>query len=59
LTRAYELRRRTLGEDHLDVATTETALGTVLENSGWCPEAEEFYRRALNMKRRGSAIAIR
>jgi len=44
---------------HLDVATTETALGTVLENSGWCPEAEEFYRRALNMKRRGSAIAIR
>ncbi len=52
LTHAYELRRRTLGDDHLDVAATETALGTVLENSGRCPEAEEFYRRALNVRKK-------
>jgi serine/threonine-protein kinase len=50
LERAYDLRRRTLGDNNLDTAATVTALARVLEIGGQYPKAEPLFRQALAVR---------
>ncbi|MGH7180010.1 MAG: tetratricopeptide repeat protein, partial [Tepidisphaeraceae bacterium] len=52
LLTALELRRRTLGPDHLELAESLNDLGTLLQEQGKLGEAEPLYREALAMRRR-------
>lgn len=52
LHRAYEIRKRVLGDDNLDVASTEMALGTLVESQGKYKEAESFFRAGLKVRQK-------
>lgn len=50
LRRAIELRRETLGPQHLDVATSEYVMAGLLRRLGEFDEAEKRYRTALDIR---------
>jgi serine/threonine protein kinase/tetratricopeptide (TPR) repeat protein len=52
LVEALDLRRRALGTEHVDVASTICDLARLLANKGDYRRAEEQYREALEMRRR-------
>ncbi len=52
LERALAMRRRLLGENHPDVATSMNGLAIVLFDRGAYDEAEQLYRETLAMRRR-------
>ena len=52
LERALAEHRRIHGEDHAEVAESETALGVVLQDTGDVTSAEPLFRRALATRQR-------
>jgi serine/threonine protein kinase len=50
--RAYELRRRILGESHPDTLDSMGNLATILERKGEFADAEALYTKVLTMQRR-------
>jgi len=50
LTKAVELRRRTLGEKHPDVASSEYALAGLMRRLGEYDEAKKLYQSALDIR---------
>ena len=50
---ALELRQRTLGATHQNVANTEAALGSLLTGRGDYGEAERLLRDAVEIRRKG------
>ena len=52
LHRAFETRRRILGKDSLDTASTEDAYGTALRLREQYAQAEPYFRDALAIRRR-------
>jgi tetratricopeptide (TPR) repeat protein len=52
LQQALQLRRRLLGEEHPDIATSLNNLAGLYSSQGRYPEAEELYQQALQLKRR-------
>jgi tetratricopeptide (TPR) repeat protein len=49
LAQALELRKRLLGEDHPDVATSLNNLALLYESQGRYDQAEPLYLQALNI----------
>jgi len=52
LERAFALRKKTLGEDNLDVAETLYNLATAIRLQGHYPQAEPFFRQSLAIRER-------
>jgi hypothetical protein len=50
LNRALDIRRRHLGDDHIDVARALSNLGVALDRLGKYAEAEPLLRRALAIR---------
>ncbi|WP_343327452.1 tetratricopeptide repeat protein, partial [Geitlerinema sp. PCC 9228] len=49
---ALEMRKRLLGEQHPDVATSLSSLAILYKDQGRYEEAEPLYRQALEMRKR-------
>jgi len=52
LQRAFEIKRRTLGSDSLDTASTEDALASALRLDGQYAQAEPYFRDSLKVRQR-------
>jgi non-specific serine/threonine protein kinase/serine/threonine-protein kinase len=56
IKQSLEIRRRTLGDDHLDTINSISTLSVLLYAQGKYPEAEIFFREVLEFRRRELGI---